>query len=76
MGRVGFNDPIVPSLKPLVSNSNNVSETSTARSNALGSVDPEVISMLTSMGYSEEQTRAALLATDFNIERYFNSIIF
>ncbi len=32
--------------------------------------DPEVVAMLTSMGYSENQVSAALLATDNNIERY------
>eukprot|EP01036_Dinobryon_divergens_P026939 gene26942-35638_t len=63
-----FNDPVIPPLPKLISNSNNVSETSTARS-ALAAIDPEVISIITSMGYTEEQTRAALLATDYNIER-------
>mmetsp|Transcript_25074 Transcript_25074/g.34446 ORF Transcript_25074/g.34446 Transcript_25074/m.34446 type:complete len:433 (-) Transcript_25074:169-1467(-) len=66
----GFNDPVIPTLPPLITNSNNVSETSTARSaKQLPAIDPEVINMLSSMGYTEEQTTAALMATDYNIER-------
>ena len=37
--------------------------------NSAITVDPEAVSMLTSMGYSEEQVSAALQATDNNIER-------
>lgn len=33
------------------------------------SIDPEVSQLLQSMGYSEEQTTAALMATDYNVER-------
>jgi len=39
-------------------------------------LDPEVVGMLTSMGYSEEQTTAALMATDYNIERYLLHLFF
>lgn len=63
-----FNEPIL--VLP-VTNSNNASEMNTARSTVPAplTIDPEAIAMLSSMGYSEDQTRAALIATDYNIER-------
>jgi ubiquitin carboxyl-terminal hydrolase 5/13 len=66
-----FNEPIAPPSIPLNSNSNNVSGFNSARSavSSLPIIDPEVVAMLSSMGYTDEQTRAALIATDNNIER-------
>lgn len=50
-----FNDPVVT--------------TGGANAQSTPGVDPDAIAMLTSMGYTEEQTMAALKCSDNNIER-------
>lgn len=64
-----FNDPL-PSAGPGADNTIGASAATTGSSNSDLQVDAGAMDMLAAMGYTSEQTRAALIATDNNIERF------